>query len=77
MENHHLITNENIKKNSEKGFALTISIIILVVMTIMGATLVTISSTNIMPILIKIVISKHFMLLKVEFQLLKIGWLEI
>jgi len=35
-----------IKKNSEKGFALPLALLLLVVMTIMGATLVNITSTE-------------------------------
>ena len=35
---------KNLKKNSEKGFALPLALLLLVVMTIMGATLVNITS---------------------------------
>ena len=62
-------------KKNEKGFALPLALLLLVVMTIMGTTLVTISSMNIMEMMIKIVINKHFMQQKVEFQWLKVGWL--
>ena len=37
---------KNLKKNSEKGFALPLTLLLLVVMTIMGATLVNITSTE-------------------------------
>ena len=37
---------KNLKKNSEKGFALPLALLLLVVMTIMGATLVNITSTE-------------------------------
>ena len=63
--------------NNEKGFALPLALLLLVVMTIMGTTLVTISSMNIMEMMIKIVINRHFMQQKVEFQWPKAGWLEI
>ena len=37
---------KTIKNNSEKGFALPVALLLLVVMTIMGATLVNITSTE-------------------------------
>ena len=37
---------KTIKKNSEKGFALPLALLLLVVMTIMGATLVNITSSE-------------------------------
>ena len=37
---------KNLKNNSEKGFALPLALLLLVVMTIMGATLVNITSTE-------------------------------
>ena len=38
---------KNLKNNSEKGFALPVALLLLVVMTVMGATLVSISSGDI------------------------------
>ena len=46
LESRHHTINEKFKKNSEKGFALPLALLLLVVMTIMGATLVNITSTE-------------------------------
>ena len=61
-------------KKNKKRFALPLALLLLVVMTIMGATLVTITSGEHKANTDKDQTNKFFMLLKVEFQLLRNIW---
>ena len=60
-------------KQSEKGFALALALIMLLVMSLMGATLVMVAATDHKKMALKMQVNKASMLLKQELQKLKNG----
>ena len=61
-------------KSSEKGFAIALALLMLLVMSLMGATLVMVAGSDHKKMLLKILINKHFMLQKQGSPKLKNGW---